>query len=245
MPRREKEKAMNRTTTRGGKLPESDVLPLEPGDSLTRDEFERRYEAMPHVKKAELIEGVVYMPSPVRHQRHSRPNAQLAGWLVTYEAATPGVETGDNGTTRLDPTNEPQPDLLLLISPECGGQARISDDDYVEAAPELVAEVASSSASYDLHTKLETYRRNGVQEYIVWRVLDREVDWFALRSSQYERLAPDTEAVLRSEVFPGLWLDAPALVQGDLARVLCVLQQGIASPEHAEFVERLKRASQS
>ena len=50
-------------TTTGSKPPR--ILPLEHGDHLTREEFERRYEAMPHVRKAELIEGVVYMPSPV------------------------------------------------------------------------------------------------------------------------------------------------------------------------------------
>jgi Uma2 family endonuclease len=200
---------------------------------------------MPHVKKAELIEGVVFMPSPVRFRRHGEPQMDLVTWFGVYKSATPGVHGGDNVTTRLDDSNVPQPDLVLLIDQNCGGQARISDDDYVEAGPELVAEVASSSASFDLHTKLETYRRNGVKEYIVWRVLDRDVDWFALTNAQYERLAADTDEVLRSEAFPGLWLDAGALVEGDLARVLAVLQEGIASPEHAEFVEGLRRASKS
>lgn len=221
-------------------LPQEDVMPLEPGDLLTRDEFERRYEAMPHVKKAELIEGIVYIPAPVRLHRHGRPHAHLVGWLGVYEAATPGVLVGNNSTARLDEANEPQPDLLLLIDPACGGQAQISEDDYVEAAPELVAEVASSSASYDLHTKLEAYRRNGVREYLVWRVLDQELDWFILRSGRYERLAPDESGLLRSTIFPGLWLDRGALLQGDLARVLAVVQQGVTSPEHAAFVERLR-----
>jgi Uma2 family endonuclease len=221
----------------------SEVLPLEPGDRLTREEFERRYEAMPHLKKAELIEGVVYMPSPVRHRRHGRPHLQLATWFGIYEAATPGVEGADNATTRLDLLNEPQPDALLLIDPACGGQAQISEDDYISSAPELAAEVAASSASYDLHTKLEAYRRNGVLEYIVWRVLDRQVDWFVLRQSQYERLQPDPNGILRSATFPGLWLDATALVSCDLARVLAVVQQGIATPEHAAFVAKLAAAA--
>jgi Uma2 family endonuclease len=166
---------MNPYKTSTEPLSSEDVLPLEPGDKLTRVEFERRYEQMPRVKKAELIEGIVFMPSPVRLRRHGRPHLHLAGWLAMYESATPGVLGGDNTTTRLDDSNEPQPDLLLLIEPNLGGQAPVSEDDYVEAAPELVAEVASSSASYDLNTKLETYRRNGVKEYIVWRVLDREL----------------------------------------------------------------------
>jgi Uma2 family endonuclease len=212
---------------------------LERGDRLTRAEFERRYDAMPNLKKAELIEGVVYMPSPVRLDRHGNPHAHLVGWLFVYESATPGVRSADNTTVRLDETNEPQPDALLMIDPRRGGQARISTEDYVETAPELVAEVSASSASYDLHTKLGAYLRNGVREYIVWRVLDGEVDWFILRGGQYERLAPGADGILRSEIFPGLWLDATALVNDDLARVLAVIQQGVASPEHADFVTRL------
>jgi Uma2 family endonuclease len=207
---------------------------------LTRVEFERRYEAMPQLKKAELVEGVVYMPSPVRLHRHSQPHFDLIAWLGVYRAGTPGVLGGDNATARLDLDNEPQPDALLLIDPARGGQARISADDYIEAAPELVAEVAASSASYDLHTKLNVYRRNGVQEYLVWRVLDQQLDWFVLRGSQYERLVPDAQGWLRSAAFPGLWLDVVALLQGDMARVLAVVQQGVASPEHAAFVQRLQ-----
>ena len=167
------------------------VLPLEPGDRLSREEFERRYEAMPHLKKAELIEGVVFMPSPVRLYRHSTPHFQLVTWLGVYTASTPGLVGGDNATARLDTDNEPQPDVLLLIHPERGGQARISADDYVEHAPELVAEVAANSASLDLHTKLNVYRRNGVREYLVWRVLEQQFDWFVLRAGQYQPLCAD------------------------------------------------------
>ena len=216
-----------------------EVPPLENGDRLTRAEFERRFDAMPNLRKAELIEGVVYMPSPVRLRLHSRPHVHLAGWLANYEAATPGVLAADNSTVRLDMDNEPQPDLLLLIDPACGGQTRISDDDYVEDAPELVVEVASSSASYDLSVKANVYRRNGVREYVVVRVLDREVDWFVLRQGQYERLLPDASGIFKSEVFSGLWLDPEALLRGDLATVLESLQKGLATPEHAALVKRL------
>jgi Uma2 family endonuclease len=219
------------------------VPPLENGDVLTRAEFERRYEAMPHLKKAELIEGVVYVPSPVRHRYHGHQHSHLIGWLVQYEANTPGVEASDNVTVRLDLDNEPQPDVLLFIDPACGGQARIDADGYIENAPELVAEVASSSASYDLHAKFRVYRRNGVREYIVWRVLEQEIDWFVLRAGQYERLSLDAEGLYRSEVFPGLWLDPAALLRGDLATVLAVVQRGLASPEHAAFVSRLRLPS--
>jgi Uma2 family endonuclease len=213
---------------------------LENGDRLTRDEFERRYEAMPHLKKAELIEGVVYVPSPVRYHHHGAPHALLVGWLVQYAAGTPGVAVSDNSTVRLDLDNEPQPDALLLIDPACGDQARVSPDDYIEGSPELVAEVASSSVSYDLHAKLHVYRRNGVREYVVWRVLEQAIDWFVLRAGRYERLPVDANGLLRSEVFPGLWLDAAALVRGELATVLAIVQQGLGSPEHTAFVERLQ-----
>jgi len=221
-----------------------DELPsLEPGDRLTRAEFERRYEAMPHLKKAELIEGVVYMPSPVRHRRHGRPHGRLITWLGVYEAATPGVEIGDNSSARLDLDNEQQPDALLLIAPEHGGQAKIGADDYIEGAPDLAGEVAASSVSYDLNVKLNVYRRNGVREYIVWRVLNRAVDWFVLRDGQFERLLPDSQGLLKSDVFPGLWLDSAALLRGDMATVLAIVQQGIATPEHAAFVARLNPPS--
>lgn len=212
---------------------------LEPGDRLSREEFERRYEAMPSLKKAELIEGVVYMPSPVRLGRHAEPHSHLIGWLWHYAAYTPGVKVADNGTVRLDAENEPQPDGMLFLDPRLGGQARVSADDYVEGAPELVAEVSSSTVSFDLHTKKAVYRRNGVKEYVVWRVLDQEIDWFVLRGSDFISSTPDPTGVLRSEVFPGLWLDAAAMIRGDLAGVLAVLQQGLQSPAHAAFVESL------
>jgi Uma2 family endonuclease len=217
------------------------IPPLENGDRLTRDEFERRYDAMPGLKKAELIEGEVYMPSPVRHRRHSHPHTRLVAWLANYETDTPGVEAGDNGSIRLDLDNEPQPDAYLIIQPERGGQVRISDDDYVDGAPELVAEVASSSVSYDLGKKREAYRRNGVREYVVWRVLDRQVDWYVNRGGRFELVPLPPDGVLRSECFPGLWLDPAALVRRDGAAVQAALQRGINSPEHAEFVARLER----
>jgi Uma2 family endonuclease len=202
------------------------IPPLEQGDRLSRDEFERRYHAMPHVKKAELIEGVVYMPSPARYQRHSGPQSDAITWLGVYKAATPGVESADNATDRLDLDNEPQPDAMLFIEPACGGQVRISEDDYIEGAPELIVEVTSSSASYDLGDKMKAYRRNGVREYVVWRVLDGAIDWFALRKGEYHRQEPRVDGLLCSDVFPGLWLDREALLRRDLASVLAALQKG-------------------
>ena len=216
--------------------------PLENGDRLTRAELERRYDAMPTLKKAELIEGEVYMPSPVRHGQHSHPHTRLVSWLANYETETPGVEAGDNGSIRLDLDNEPQPDAYLMIRPEWGGKVRISEDDFIEGAPELVAEIASSSASYDLGRKLDVYRRSGVCEYLVWRVLDRQIDWFVNRDGQFEAMAAAEGGILRSTIFPGLWLAADALVLGQKMTVKEVLQSGLSSREHAEFVARLERA---
>ncbi|ELS05154.1 hypothetical protein Xen7305DRAFT_00048960 [Xenococcus sp. PCC 7305] len=201
------------------------VPPLENGDRLTLNEFERRYTAMPHLKKAELIEGLVYMASPLRIRQHGNPHSSIVGWLMVYQAYTPGVQLGDNCTVRLDADNEPQPDALLRI--ETDGQSTISEDGYVQGAPELIAEIAASTVSIDLHDKLKVYRRNQVQEYIVWRVEDQELDWFRLVGGKYTKLIASEQGVINSEVFPGLCLDEQALLTGDLAKVLAVLQQGL------------------
>lgn len=205
---------------------------LENGDRLTRPEFERRYTAMPEVKKAELIEGIVYMPSPVRARQHGRPHALVMSWLGVYWAATPGVDLCDNTTVRLDLDNEPQPDALLRIE---GGTSRISEDDYIEGAPEFVVEIAASSASKDLHDKLIAYRRNGVQEYLVWQIYEQQLKWFSLQAGEYVLLTANDQGVICSQVFPGLWLASLALLQGDLAAVVACLNQGLQTPEHAAF----------
>jgi Uma2 family endonuclease len=213
---------------------------LQNGDRLTWREFERRFEAMPDVKKAELIEGTVYMPSPVHASGHGEPHAHLMTWLGTYAAATPGVRVADNATIRLDLDNEPQPDTLLRIDEEAGGQSHISDDDYVEGPPEFIAEIAHSSAAYDLHDKKRAYRRNGVQEYLVWQIEDERVDWFVLEDGAYLALSPDDEGRLSSRVFPGLVLDAQALLGGDLSAVLSRTEEATETDAHRSFVERLR-----
>jgi len=219
------------------------IPPLESGDRLTRHEFERRYHAMPNTKKAELIEGVVYVASPLRFNSHGKPHADLIGWLWTYKVATRGVKLGDNSTVRLDLDNEPQPDVVLLIDENLGGQARISDDDYIEGAPELVAEVAASSAANDLHDKKKAYRRNGVKEYIVWQILENKLDWFCLKNDEYVSLEPDANNVIKSLIFPGLWLDVEALYSEEMTQVLAILQQGLQSEEHGVFVQSLAQKS--
>ena len=219
------------------------IPPLQNGDRLTAGEFERRYDAMPDLHNAQLIEGVVHMPSPVSYRGHCNPHFNLIGWLSLYTTGTPGVEGGDNGTLRLDLDNAPQPDAFLIVLPSHGGQARIDADDYIVGAPELVAEVSATTASIDFHSKLNAYRRNGVREYIVWRVFDRTIDWFILREGRYDPLAPAGDLLYRSEACPGLWLDPAALIRGDMPAVARAAQLGLASAEHAAFVERLQAAA--
>ncbi|MEH2358827.1 Uma2 family endonuclease [Nostoc sp.] len=221
------------------------VPPLENGDRLTCFEFERRYSAMPKLKKAELIEGTVYMASPLRFEPHAEPHGDLMGWLWTYKIATPGVRLGDNPTVRLDLDNEPQPDAVLLIDAQAGGRSHLSQDGYVEGAPELVAEIAASSATVDLGDKKRAYRRNGIQEYLVWQVFEQRIDWFHLEAGEYINLHPDAAGVIQSRVFPGLRLDQSALLSGDMQQVLTRLQAGVNSIEHQAFVQQLAQAVQS
>lgn len=218
------------------------IPPLEQGDHLTRDEFERRYSAMPENIKAELVEGRVYMSSPVRRS-HGYPHAFLLGWAFTYCASTPGTESLDNTTLRLDLGNEPQPDVMLRVTNAVERASLLSSDDYIEGAPELVAEIAVTSASIDMHEKLDAYRRNGVREYLVWRVLDNHFDWFLLRGKDYVSLSPDQDGVFKSETFPGLWLDRPALLSAELPRVLATLARGLSTLEHQAYVELLARTN--
>ena len=195
---------------------------LESGDRLTRAEFHRRYEARPDIRKAELVEGVVYVASPLRSDVHGEPHASVMGWLVTFKAKTPGVHVSDNATVFLDADNEVQPDAALWREEPGGPQ--LTREGYIEGAPQLIVEVAASSASYDLHDKLRAYRRNGVREYVVWRVLDRAIDWFRLREGEYVRVEPDARGVIESETFPALRLDVPKMLAGDLAGVLAALE---------------------
>jgi Uma2 family endonuclease len=231
-------------TTANGAPNAVKIPPLQSGDRLTWPEFARRYDAMPSRLKAELIDGVVFMASPVSQRYHSNPQVKLIMVLGTYQLRTSGVEAGDNATVRFDEDNAPQPDGCLFILPECGGQVRLDDEGYVIGAPEWAGEIAASSASLDLHDKLDVYRRFGVREYLVWRVYDRAIDWFVLRGGAYRALRRSQDGIYRSKTLPGLWLDSAALIDGNMPRVLEVVEQGIASPEHAAFVTRLERRLQ-
>ena len=224
-------------TAESGSAPSRTSAPLlEAGDRLSREEFERRYERMPHLKKAELIEGTVYMPSPTRCTLHAEPQAQLAAWLVVYASETTGVKCGDNSTVRLDLDNEPQPDLVLLKLPAQAGQARISADDYIEGAPELVVEIVASSRAYDLHQKKAPTAATASAN--TWRGSPASSGWSGgcYTRGSIKRLIPAAGGLLHSAVFPGLWLDPAALLRGDMKEVLAALRRGLDSLEHRAFV---------
>lgn len=197
--------------------------PLDSGDRLTRAEFHRRYCARPDIKKAELVDGVVYLASPVRFEGHGEEHAAILHRLSTYRMGRPGLRVADNSTVYLSDESEVQPDALLFRDAP-GGSIRVTEDKYLEGAPDVVVEVAASSASYDLHDKLRAYERAGVQEYIVWEVLEARVSWFELNDGRYQRREPDAHEVIESHVFPGLRLDIPKLLAGDAAGVLAALR---------------------
>jgi Uma2 family endonuclease len=216
------------------------IPPLVNGDKLTRPVFEYRYQAMPSVRKAELIGGSVYMASPLHFESHAEPHALIITWLGVYYADTPGIHLGDNATIRLDLDNELQPDALLRLPEKAGGHSRLTPDDYLAGAPELIVEVAASSAAYDLHEKKTVYRRHGVQEYLVWQIYDQCLDWFILKDGDYVVLAPDASGLIQSQAFPGLVLHVKAMLNGHLGKVLTVLKnQGLQTKQHQAFVAQL------
>jgi Uma2 family endonuclease len=216
---------------------DQDVPPLIAGDFLSRDEFLRRWDAMPELKRAELIRGVVYMPSPVSTE-HGDTEFIVSTWLGTYVGLTPGCRGSNNATWLMGEGEAPQPDTSVRILPEYGGQSHARGR-YAAGAPEFLAEVCISSTAYDLHQKLEVYEEAGVQEYLAVLMREREVRWHRLVSGRFEVVPAPADGIYRSAVLPGLWLDAAALLAGDLARVLAGVQQGIASPDHQAFVGQL------
>ncbi len=234
--------AVETRPARSASVERPETPPLEAGDHLGLAEFRRRYRLHPGIRKAELIDGVVYMPSPVQSQVHAEPHAALTGWLVAYAAATPGTRPGVDATTTLGGETDVQPDVSLRLDPAHGGRVRQTEDGYLAGPPELVVEVAASSAAYDLHEKLRAYARAGVIEYVVALGYERRVMWLKLAESAYVAVDPGPDGILRSDVFPGLWLAPDALWSGDLAGLLATLRAGLASQEHRAFVTRLRQA---
>lgn len=202
-------------------------LVLDSGDRLDREEFHRRYEARPDIRRAELVEGVVYVPSPTRFTWHDDQVMATHLWVGTYALTHPDVKAGGNASLFLGQRTEVQPDAFLfrLHAPEGDGGAHLNSDGYIEGAPQLVVEVAASTASYDLHDKKLAYLRNGVREYLVWRVLDSAFDWFRLRDGEYVLVEPDASGVIESSEFPGLRLNVSKLLAGDMSGVLAELER--------------------
>ncbi len=218
------------------------VPPLVAGDKLTREEFLRRWEADPDIKKAELIGGQVYMPSPLSIE-HADMDGDLGTWLGCYKATTPGTAIGHNATSfLLDET--PQPDINLRILAEHGGKSWV-EGKYLHGAPELLAEVCATSAAYDLHVKLDLYQRAGIPEYLAVLLYEEEVRWHVLEDGRYRLLERGKDGLQRSRVFPGLWLDGQALRAGNLQQVLARLGEGLQSAEHHAFVAELARRKTS
>ncbi|HZU95459.1 MAG TPA: Uma2 family endonuclease [Planctomycetota bacterium] len=224
---------------RGRFEPEASIPPLEPGDCLTRDEFERRYEAMPGKTKFELIDGIVYMASPVK-LTHAFFQTALGAFFDDYALATPGCLALVDPTVRLAKKDEPRPDALLRIDAEAGGVGQVDRDDYLAGPVELAAEVATSTASYDLNQKKRAYLRHGVLEYLAIVTRTSEVFWFARERDEYHLLEPDRQGVIRSRVFPGLWLNVPALLARDRHAVKRTAAKGIRSRERAAFARLLE-----
>ena len=217
------------------------IPPLMPGDRLDAETFLVRYDAMPDGVRAELIEGIVYMPPPVG-DAHSRPHGKTNYWLAHYEGFTPGVVSSSDGTTVLGRRSVPQPDAFLRVLD--GGQTRVNRRGLVVGCPELVVEVANSTESIDLHAKRRGYDRHGAREYVVVLVREPRVAWFGRNvKGRLAEVGPNADGLYRSVAFPGLWLDPAALLAGNVRRLAAVVEQGVATPAHADFVADLARRS--
>lgn len=213
--------------------------PLESGDHLSQKEFHSRYEMMPEDATAELIGGIVYMQSALKRS-HGRFHNLLMHWMGSYENYTWGVEAYDNTTTIMGDKSEPQPDGCLIISPERGGQMRFTEDDYLQGAPELIGEIASSSESIDMHGKKRDYELAGVKEYVVVALRAKKIHWFVNRGGAFIEVSCHGDGCYHSEAFPGLWLDTVAFLTLDRQQLLTALGVGLATEEHAQFVAKLR-----
>jgi Uma2 family endonuclease len=214
--------------------------PLVEGEQLDQAEFHRRYEAMPPDTRAELIGGVVHMPSPLG-LAHGEAHVPAIVWLSYYAESTPGVQVIDNTTTILGRESEPQPDALLRILPECGGRTR-TELGFLRGAPELVVEIAKATRFVDLGPKRSDYEKAGVLEYVMRALDPDEVVWFRQGKSGLVQVGCNANGLFSSKAFPGLWLDRRALENGDTRRICAVLDQGLATAEHRRFVARLAKA---
>jgi hypothetical protein len=219
--------------------PEKKTLPpLVAGQKLDRATFHERYEAMPPGTRAELVGGIVYMPSPLGYD-HGIFDGHASDWLGHYKRFTPGLQRALNATTQFDDYGEPQPDLQLRIPEELGGLSRI-ENGYLVGPPELIVEISRTTRKYDLGPKKADYERAGVLEYLFIGLDPQEIRWFAREGARLVEVAAGEDGIYRSQVFPGLWLDPHAYFAEDIETLFTTLDQGLATPAHAEFVVRLQ-----
>ena len=216
------------------------VIPpgLVTGERMSVDEFLRRWEELPDLKKAELVDGIVYVPSPLSLE-HGSLDSLIIWWLAHYAHATPGCKAGNNST------------WLMLVAhrnpmPSCGSCPRTvgsrgRERQFGAGAPELAVEVCVTSTEVDFGPKLKLYERAGVREYITIELFGQRIVWRMLENAVYVAQQVPSDGVLRSQVFPGLWLDVAAFWDDDGAKMLAALNAGLSSEDHQRFVERLRR----
>lgn len=222
--------------SRPNSVTDSPAMLIE-GQRLDQPTFHALYEAMPPGTRAELVGGVVYMPSPVG-RAHGKAQVPVIVWLSYYAENTPGAEVLDNATTILGWKSELQPDGLLRVLPERGGRTS-NERGFVRGAPELIIEVSKATRYVDLGPKLADYEQAGVLEYVVRALDPDEVFLFRQEQGTLIERPLDEDGLYRLTSFPGLWLDPQALIEGDTRRLRAVVDLGLATPEHAEFVARL------
>ncbi len=215
------------------------IPPLSNGDRLTAKEFCRRWDAMPELKHAELIGGQVYVNPPISAGSHGIPQGNILVWLWHYAVATEGVQQISESSVHFGPQDLPQPDVQLRVKDQFGGASRLVRGE-LHGAPELIVEVAASSAKHNLQIKKPRYAKHGVQEYLVWIVREKRFVWFALEAGEYVELPASRSGILKSRVFPGLWLDSKGLLADNWPKILGTLRKGMETPEYLEFAANLK-----
>jgi Uma2 family endonuclease len=216
---------------------------LVTGDRMSLEEFLCLWEELPDLKNAELIDGVVYVPSPLRLD-HTDRDSRIIWWLKQYEDATPGCHSGNNVTWFML-GSAPQPDAFLRILPEHGGQSlkeKRKEKHYATGAPELAVEICLTSTEIDFGAKLRLYQRAGVREYITIEDFHNRLVWRLLENGVYVDQPVPADGIYRSHIFPGLWLDIAAFWADDGPKMLAALNTGLATPDHQRFVERLAAA---
>lgn len=224
------EGAMSANTTTDLEIP-----PLRDGDRLTADEFHRRYEAMPHIINANLINGVVYV-TPHFRCAHGEANATLCGLFGSYTRRLHGIQELINITWRVDAHNEPQPNFVARYTSRRNGNSRYDSDGFLTGVPEFVGEIADDdTVELDAGPKRELYQRIGVREYFLWRVREKRIDWWGLVDGIYQPVPTDHAGVAHSRVFPGFRVNIPVLLRDDARQVADTIDTGLASPEYQAF----------